>query len=340
MASAEAVRIHPRASFQAWKQTVRGSSRPWTRVDLDAAESFRGALVGVVLRQAMELTRLSRALARSNAELEAFGQTISHDLKEPLRGIVTYTQILQEDYGEGLNEQARGYLQAVGRLAERSGGMLEALFEYSRLNHVELAWGEVDLQELVEEALHLLSARLEEQRAEVRVQGPSRAWRVMACASGRSGSTSSPTRPSIRKERSGGSSWASTALGSATALSSQPQLRALPFLRERRGHRHCRAIPPGHLRAVPAAAPGAGLRRRHGGRAGHCAPAGASPWGRALGGLHAGPGRYLVLHARRGPGVTAPPKALGSSPGLIQCCCCERPAGVSGQAPCSAVYRR
>ncbi|MBZ4415292.1 ATP-binding protein [Myxococcus sp. RHSTA-1-4] len=171
-------RLHPRGSFDAWREQVRGASAPWTAADVEAAESFRGALAGVVLRQAAELSRLSRALSRSNAELESFSVTVAHDLKEPLRGIQQYTSFFLEDHGGSLDAEGREHLQSVVWLARRAQGMLDDLFEFSRLGRLELAWREEDMQEVVEEVLATLSARLEEGRVEVRL--PRRLPRV-AC---------------------------------------------------------------------------------------------------------------------------------------------------------------
>ncbi|HYO57857.1 ATP-binding protein [Archangium sp.] len=163
--------LHPRASFEAWQETVRGTSLPWTRVDLESADGFRSALVGVVLRHAA-------ALARSNKELDAFGSTVSHDLKEPLRGLQRYAGFFLEDYGAALDEEGRKQLEDMRWLAERTQGLLDGLFEYSRLGHVELAWGEVDMQELVDDVLLLVASRLKENGVEVRI--PRRLPRV-AC---------------------------------------------------------------------------------------------------------------------------------------------------------------
>ena len=173
-------RLHPRGSFDAWREEVRGASAPWTPEDVEAAESFRGALAGVVLRHAAELSRLSRALARSNTELEAFSGTVGHDLKEPLRGILQYTSFFLEDHADSLDPEGREHLQSVTWLARRTQGMLDDLFEYSRLGRLELAWGETDMQELVGEVLGTLSARLEEGHVEVRL--PRRLPRVICDA--------------------------------------------------------------------------------------------------------------------------------------------------------------
>ncbi len=157
-----ASRLHPRASFEAWQETVRGASAPWTPADLAAATGLREALVGVLLRHAA-------ALARSNTELDAFSGTVAHDLKEPLRGIQQYVGFLLEDYGGVLDEAGHKQLDEVRWLAERTQGQMDALFEYSRVGRVELAWGEVDMQEVVDEVLLTVSARLQENRLEVRI---------------------------------------------------------------------------------------------------------------------------------------------------------------------------
>ncbi|KFA89610.1 ATP-binding protein [Archangium violaceum] len=157
-----ASRLHPRASFAAWQETVRGASLSWTPEDVAAAVGFRSALVGVLLRHAA-------ALARSNAELDAFGGTVAHDLKEPLRGIQQYVGFLLEDHGEQLGEEGRRQLEEVRWLAARTQGQMDALFEYSRAGRVELAWGEVDMHELVDDVLLTVSARLQENQLEVRV---------------------------------------------------------------------------------------------------------------------------------------------------------------------------
>jgi len=157
-----AERLHPRASFQAWKQELRGTSLPWSPVDLEQARRFREGLVGVVLRQAA-------ALARSNVELDAFSGTVAHDLREPLRGIQQYVAFTLEDHGPALGPEGRDYLQQVEKLAQRTQGLLEALFEYSRLGFVDLAWKESDLQEELEDVLLTVSSRLKENRVEVRV---------------------------------------------------------------------------------------------------------------------------------------------------------------------------
>jgi two-component system, chemotaxis family, sensor kinase Cph1 len=162
-------RLKPRASFEAWTQEVRGASAPWSHQDLEAARAIKGALVGVVLRYTETLARLSRELARSNAELDAFGGTVAHDLKEPLRGILQYSSFLQEDHGTALGVEGLQQLESLAWLARRTHDLLDSLFEYSRLGRLDLSWEETDQQALVEDVLKTLDARLREGRVEVRL---------------------------------------------------------------------------------------------------------------------------------------------------------------------------
>ncbi|WP_341870675.1 ATP-binding protein [Corallococcus terminator] len=162
-------RLRPRASFDVWREEVRDASLPWSAQDLEAARALKGALVGVVLRHAEELARLSRELARSNAELDAFGGTVAHDLKEPLRGILQYSSFLQEDFGPALGQAGGAQLEALTWLAKRTHELVDSLFEYSRLGRLELAWEETNQQVLVDDVLRTLGARLEEGRVEVRM---------------------------------------------------------------------------------------------------------------------------------------------------------------------------
>lgn len=57
----EAKSLHPRASFQSWKETLRGQSLPWTEVEIESAREFRAALTTIGLRRAEEEAALSEA---------------------------------------------------------------------------------------------------------------------------------------------------------------------------------------------------------------------------------------------------------------------------------------
>lgn len=152
---------------------------------LGAVEAERRRALAALRRSEEELRRALQArteaeqrlaaktadLVRSNADLEDFAYIASHDLKEPLRGIGTYSAMLLEDCGDRLDDAGRSKLHTLRSLSARLDGLIGALLEYSRLGRTELAVARTELGEVVADVLESLSPRLEQERAEV-VLGP------------------------------------------------------------------------------------------------------------------------------------------------------------------------
>lgn len=95
----------------------------------------------------------TRALSDAMKELESFSYAVSHDLKAPLRGIDGYSRILQEDYGDRLDDQARRFLGNIRNGAAQMHALIEDLLAYSRMERRSLESSRVDLGELVKSVL-------------------------------------------------------------------------------------------------------------------------------------------------------------------------------------------
>lgn len=162
-------RLTPRKSFALWQQEVRGRSRPWSSVELAAAQSLRHSYHELHARRAQELARLNAQLAERNRQLDAFAYIASHDMKEPLRGIHNFSQFVLEDCGKQLDAEGVANLQTVIRLSRRMEALLDALLKYSRLSRSEMALQAVDLNAALDDALDLLAGLLKNRPAEIRV---------------------------------------------------------------------------------------------------------------------------------------------------------------------------
>ena len=144
-------RLHPRKSFETWKETVRNRSLSWDQSEIEAASDLRNAIVGIVLRKAEELASLNAELIRSNKELEAFSYSVSHDLRAPLRHIVGYAEMLKESRAEKLTDEDARCINVIIESSEYAGELVDKLLGYSRLGRSELLINPIDLRTLVEE---------------------------------------------------------------------------------------------------------------------------------------------------------------------------------------------
>lgn len=111
-------------------------SEPERRLFLDMAKRLAETLSNrLLLRDLTEnretLTRTMDQLMRSNAELERFAQVASHDLQEPVRTVITHTQMLGHRLGDDLDENAAELMEVIESGARRIGDLVRDIRAYS-----------------------------------------------------------------------------------------------------------------------------------------------------------------------------------------------------------------
>jgi light-regulated signal transduction histidine kinase (bacteriophytochrome) len=153
----DGLRLHPRRSFEIWKETVRDRSLPWRASEIDTASDLRNAIVGIVLRKAEELADLAQELTRSNKELEAFSYSVSHDLRAPFRHIVGFAELLREAGPEPLGSERLRYLDIITEAAHGAGRLVDDLLSYSQMGRAAILSVNVDMNRLVAEVRRLLA---------------------------------------------------------------------------------------------------------------------------------------------------------------------------------------
>lgn len=162
------MRLHPRKSFAAWEETVRGRSRPWQEAEVEGAHELRLAMNALVIRRTERLLKVNNELERRNSDLHSFAYIASHDLKEPLRGINHFARFLREDHGAVLGDEGLRKVDTIASMAARTHELLEALGRFSKIGRMELTLGDTSLDQLVDEVLANLAAPLHEAAVEVR----------------------------------------------------------------------------------------------------------------------------------------------------------------------------
>jgi signal transduction histidine kinase len=110
--------------------------------------------------QLTEREKLISELEASNAELERFTYTVSHDLRNPLVTIKGFLGMLEKDLNSGRPDRVQDDLRRISGAADKMDALLSELLELSRLGRIVNPPEEVDLADLTQEALETLNARL------------------------------------------------------------------------------------------------------------------------------------------------------------------------------------
>jgi light-regulated signal transduction histidine kinase (bacteriophytochrome) len=122
------------------------------------------------LREANQtLQRTATRLTESNAELEAFSYSVSHDLRAPLRAIDGFSQALLEDFPSDVPEEARRYLDRIRSGTLRMGQLIEDLLNLSRVSRGALSREPVDLADIARQVVAELQQRDPDRSIEVSI---------------------------------------------------------------------------------------------------------------------------------------------------------------------------
>jgi signal transduction histidine kinase len=111
-------------------------------------------------------------LQETNAELDAFAYSASHDLRAPLRAMHGFSRAILEDYSDLLDRTGKDYARRIAEAAERLDMQIEDLLAYSRLSREELTVTAVALGIPVDGALGLMREALSERNVDVTVERP------------------------------------------------------------------------------------------------------------------------------------------------------------------------
>ncbi len=109
-----------------------------------------------------KVTERTAELTRSNAELRQFAYVVSHDLKEPLRTVAAFTQLLAERLGDSFDSESKEFLEYILGGVNRMTDLIDDLLMYSSLDAGESRFMPVDLNVSLRETLFNLHAVIQE----------------------------------------------------------------------------------------------------------------------------------------------------------------------------------
>jgi PAS domain S-box-containing protein len=99
------------------------------------------------------VVRRTEQLKEKNDEMEAFSYSVSHDLRAPLRSIIGFTRILEEEYSSQLDDEARRLTTVIKSNTEKMGNLIDDLLTFSRMGRHEIAKIIIDTNMMVEQVI-------------------------------------------------------------------------------------------------------------------------------------------------------------------------------------------
>lgn len=135
-----------------------------SKADLEIKVSDRTKELEVVNR---ELRKLNQELTLSNQELEQFAYIVSHDLREPLRMVTSFTQLLEKKYSGHLDADADQIIGFAVDGATRMEELINDLLTYSRVGNSGKTLELINTEKVLDQALSNLHIVIQEHNAQI-----------------------------------------------------------------------------------------------------------------------------------------------------------------------------
>ncbi|MEN6341249.1 MAG: ATP-binding protein [Methanospirillum sp.] len=144
-----------------WFAQLNGRTEPGGPA---GSSRIRVALTDITERKEAEraLSLSAEELRRSNEDLLRFAYVASHDLQEPLRSIVSFSQLLERKYKGRLDADADEFIEFIVEGGNRMQGLILDLLAFSRVNTTRQQIARTDTEDVLAEAVRTLDASLRE----------------------------------------------------------------------------------------------------------------------------------------------------------------------------------
>lgn len=126
------------------------------RQQLQREVNERARIAAEISKLNMALEQRNDDLVAANSDLEAFGHSVSHDLRMPLRHIQAYVTMIEESATPKLNAEEQKRLVGVREAARRMSQLIDDLLSFSRIGRAELRKVAIDMNDLVRQIIEEL----------------------------------------------------------------------------------------------------------------------------------------------------------------------------------------
>jgi PAS domain S-box-containing protein len=131
----------------------------------------RKALEAELQEKNSRLAIANAELSRKNRELDDFTHVVSHDLQEPIRTLIAFSDFLLRDSGDRLDDAGKEYVRYIVEASRRMRTLIKDLLDLGHAGRVTGEPREVDMNQLIDCTLSDLAELIRSRHAEVRVEG-------------------------------------------------------------------------------------------------------------------------------------------------------------------------
>jgi PAS domain S-box-containing protein len=133
--------------------------------DITEQKDWVSELERRVRERTSALEESNRQLERSNEDLQQFAHVASHDLKEPIRKIKTFSHKLHDDFKDLLGERGNVYLHKIISSTTRMYSMIDGVLNYASITATQQHMVQVDLSNIIDNIKADLEVLIQEKKA-------------------------------------------------------------------------------------------------------------------------------------------------------------------------------
>jgi signal transduction histidine kinase len=135
----------------------------------EVLKNLNASLEARIVERTATVEAHSLQLTRTNAELEQFVYSASHDLQEPLRTMTSFLQLLERRNPDNLDGESKQFIQFAVNCSKNMRNLINGLLEYSQVTLKEKTFKNVDCNLVVRRILDQLHASITQSGAKVEI---------------------------------------------------------------------------------------------------------------------------------------------------------------------------
>ena len=121
-----------------------------------------------LLKREITLAEQNQKLQNQNKELEQFTYITSHDLQEPLRSLISFSELLEKEFSDKLDGNGAIYIDFITKSSKRMRSLVKGLLDYSRIgNNKELV--ETDCNQIINDVQDDMTSIIQESEAKITI---------------------------------------------------------------------------------------------------------------------------------------------------------------------------